>query len=119
MDKGRGHKCVLLTVKPSVSSELELRCHSVRWLSGPYASLSNSTTTFLKKEENFSFILGSGLAPVWRGGQGLYSTKVPSQHTHGPLTRTLTSSSNLPSTFNSHCGTPPSCIHTTETHAAV
>ena len=55
------HRSWLLTVNPSSSvCPVELRCHSARWLSGPYVSLSSSITTLLKNELNFSFDLVSG-----------------------------------------------------------
>ncbi len=47
----------LLTWKPSVSWVVGVRCHSTRWLSGPYRSLSSSITKDLKKEENLRLVL--------------------------------------------------------------
>lgn len=43
------------TWKPSVSCVVSVRCHSTRWLSGPYSSLSSSMTSDLKNDENLRF----------------------------------------------------------------
>ena len=55
-----------LTVNPSISSwgSSDLR-HSAKWLSGPYTSLSSSTTRLLKKFESRSLLLSSTLVPLW------------------------------------------------------
>lgn len=46
---------ICYTWKPSVSCVVGVLCHSTRWLSGPYKSLSSSITRLLKKDENFLF----------------------------------------------------------------
>ena len=60
-----------LTVNPSVSSVSVVRCHSVRWLSGPYESLSSSTIILRKNDENLVLTFSSGLELVYRGGEGI------------------------------------------------
>ena len=52
------------TWKPSLSVVLRAFCHSIKWLSGPYISLSNSIMMLLKKEVNLSLLFVSGLSPV-------------------------------------------------------
>ena len=67
-----------LTVKPSISSwSLDL-CHSAKWLSGPYTSLSSSTTRFLKKFVNRSLLCH----PLWSHSESNCTIIAPSYVLH-------------------------------------